>query len=788
MKTNFAPAWVLSGLALVLAPLTVLLKTSANDHLRDSKKRPVTIASVFTVTNNLDSGPGSLRDAINQANGNPGADSINFASDVFGIDVGSLTGLPLPSITEQLTIDGGFSRVQLNGTSAGAGANGLTILASGVTVRGLVINRFQGAGISIQGGNCTIQNNFIGCDVEGGIPLSNGTGILVNGFNNHIGGTSSSDANLISGNSTVGIELNSASNNTIQGNLIGTDSFGVVSLPNGDSGIRTLGNSTNNVIGGTTPGAGNTIAFNASNGVNIFGGSNNSILGNSIFFNESIGINLGDDLGLTANDSCDLDTGANGLQNFPTLSSATTAGGVTTIVGSIDSTMNSGFRIEFFSSDVCDESGFGQGQTFLGAITVVTPASGCVAPINVSFPAVPVGSRITATATDSANNTSEFSQCVTVTATQVSDLQITGFGSPDPVVSGSNITYAFTVTNNGPDTDNAVTFTDVIPVGATFVSLSSPGSCSTPPVGQPGLVSCSLGALTSGASVPITLVVNVNAVPGSSITNTATVSGTSGDPDLSNNSISQTTLATSIECTLTCPPDLVIPTKTSDSSCGAVVTYTPFSSSCNPVNCTPPPNSVFAVGTTTVMCAVNSLGGPTCSFNVQVVDAVPPRINCSTGVTVPLPAGSSSAVVNYPTPTAIDECGAVTISCVPPSGSTFPPGATLVTCNARDASENTTRCSFFVSVLDALAPVIRCPGDISVNPPAGQASAVVTYPPPTVTDNLPGVSAACTPPSGSTFPQGITTVTCTATDAVGNKASCSFSVGVGAPQVSIIIP
>ena len=215
-----------------------------------------------------------------------------------------------------------------------------------------------------------------------------------------------------------------------------------------------------------------------------------------------------------------------------------------------------------------------------------------------------------------------------------------------------------------------------------------------------------------------------------------------------------------------------------------MVTY-PTVSGCGTTFCVPSSGSVFPVGSTTVTCSDSE---SSCSFNVLVFDAVAPSLFCSTGVAVPLPPGSSSAVVNYPAPTATDACGGVIVSCIPPSGSVFPPGVTLVTCSARDGSENTTSCSFFVSVLDAQGPVIRCPGDISVSLPAGQTSAVVTYPPPTVTDNLPGVSATCSPASGSTFPQGITTVTCTAIDTGGNRASCSFTVGVGAPQVSIIIP
>ena len=666
MKQFIAKTWLLSGLTLFLLPFTVLLRTSASEHLsslgRDGKKTS-TVATIsspalsFTVVTPSDSGVGSLRDAIAQANANPGTDFISFSGGITSIDVGSITGLPLPDITEAVTIDGGPTRVELNGTNAGAGANGLTITASGVTIRSLVINRFSGDGISIQSDNCLIQNNRIGTDPTGtsGLPNS-GRGILLGGSNNQIGGTTPGDRNIISANSSFGIEVNAASadNNTIQGNFIGTDALGTNPLGNGGSGIRALGSASNNLIGGTGAGAGNTIKFNGGAGVNLFGGAMNGVLGNSIFGNGSLGINISDDPGITPNDMCDLDVGANGLQNFPTLTSAISGGGITTIIGSLDSTLNTSFRIEFFSSPTCDASGNGQGETFIGAANVSTPPAGCVATINVNLPvSVPTGNVITATATDPSNNTSEFSSCV--------------------------------ITGGGPS------------------------------------------------------------------------------------------------CTLPCPSDIFVATTPGD-SCGKVVTF----ETCSTIICTPPSGSVFAAGLTAVTCTDSD--EPSCAFEVLVVDGVPPRINCPTEIAVPLPAGSTSAVVNYQTPGVFDECGQATISCVPPPGSVFPAGATVVRCTAQDDSLNTSVCSFFVRVVDAVAPVITCPVDVSVSPPTGQTSAVVTYPPPTVTDNFPGVTASCTPASGSTFPQGITTVTCTATDSAGNRASCSFNVGVGGPQSIITIP
>src|SRR5215510_459619 len=186
MKPHFAPAWLLPGIALVLLPFTFLLKTSAHDRLRNGKKSAMTISSVFTVTNNMDDGPGSLRDAITLANSNPGPDTIDFGPGVTSIPVGLMTMQPLPDITEAVTIDGGVSRVELTGNvTLPAAANGLTISASGVTVKSLVINSFPGNGIEKQGSSCTIQNSFIGVNGDC-TPFQNLRGILVTWSNNLI--------------------------------------------------------------------------------------------------------------------------------------------------------------------------------------------------------------------------------------------------------------------------------------------------------------------------------------------------------------------------------------------------------------------------------------------------------------------------------------------------------------------------------------------------------------------------------------------------------------------------
>jgi HYR domain-containing protein len=674
MKRFIARSCLLLGLAFMLISFAILLSTSASNANGSLASRTgesplpagatqAVPSTTFNVTDNGDMGPGTLRNAIDQANLSPGADMITFASSLPTINVGNSTGLPLPSITEAVTIDGGSPRVELNGTAAGPGANGITISAPGVTIRRLVINRFSSTGIAIQGDNCTIQDNFIGTDATGTLALPNAEGgVLVDTSGNLIGGSSVTQRNLISGNSGYGLNLNSglATNNTIQGNFIGTDVSGTATLGNGGAGIRTQGSPSNNTIGSTVAAAGNIIAFNGGSGVNLLGGSSNAVLGNSMFENGGPGINLSDDPGITPNDPCDGDGGANALQNFPVLTSATSSVGSTTIAGTLDSTTSTTFRIEFFSSPACDDGiPNGEGKTFIGATTVNTPLIDCVISFNPTFPVgVPVGSVITATATDQLNNTSEFSQCVTV--------------------------------------------------------ATGPG------------------------------------------------------------------------CTIFCPPDLIAFTSPTATACGTQVAYSvETSGGCTAIVCSPPSGAIFVVGTTSVTCT--TIGGASCSFSITVVDANPPAISCPTAVSTTLPPGRSSAVVNYPAPIATDEC-AVNVLCVPPSGSTFPAGSTLVTCTATDASNNGTNCFFLLTLFDAEAPVIVCPPNVNAPLPAGQNSVVVNYPPPTVTDNFPGASFACSPASGSAFPAGSTTVTCTATDADRNRSTCSFLVSVGGPQAKITLP
>jgi hypothetical protein len=182
--------------------------------------------------------------------------------------------------------------------------------------------------------------------------------------------------------------------------------------------------------------------------------------------------------------------------------------------------------------------------------------------------------------------------------------------------------------------------------------------------------------------------------------------------------------------------------------------------------------------------AASSFPDPTPANNSQsattTVDPIPPTVTCPANITKPADPGQCAAVVNYTTPTPNDNCSA-TAACNPPSGSSFPKGTTTVTCTATDTAGNTASCSFTVTVNDTQPPVFPngCPGNVTATASASCPFAtgkVVTFPTPAATDNCPGVTVACNPPSGSIFPVGTTTVTCTATDAVNNTTQCTFTV------------
>lgn len=193
-------------------------------------------------------------------------------------------------------------------------------------------------------------------------------------------------------------------------------------------------------------------------------------------------------------------------------------------------------------------------------------------------------------------------------------------------------------------------------------------------------------------------------------------------------------------------------------------------------------------GSNTVTLTVTDPSGnsSSCQSTVTVVDNTPPTVSCPANIARSNDAGQCSAVVIYATPTPSDNCPGATAGCFPTSGSVFPKGTTIVNCTATDASNNTSSCSFTVTVNDTQPPTITCPANQTLEPtcPTG---AVATYTAPVGTDNCPGATTVRTggPASGSVFPIGTTTVTYTVTDSATNSTSCSFTVTVLTVQATI---
>ncbi len=259
------------------------------------------LLATYTVTNTNDSGAGSLRQAILDANANAGADSIVF--NISGTGIHTINLASSLTITDAVTInattDDSFAAnsnrpaIILDGNNSFVGDGFvLTSTADGTTIRGFVIRDFSGDGIEIQAnsnGNI-IAGNYIGrLDASGVDSTGNantGVGIRILGANNTIGGTSTSDRNLVSGNDSHGIYLTgaSATSNVVLGNYIGTTVTGLVDLGNALNGIFMDTSASNNTIGGLTAASRNVISGNDNAGIAVdnAGTTGNLIIGNYI--------------------------------------------------------------------------------------------------------------------------------------------------------------------------------------------------------------------------------------------------------------------------------------------------------------------------------------------------------------------------------------------------------------------------------------------------------------------------------------------------------------------------
>jgi hypothetical protein len=379
-------------------------------------------------------------------------------------------GSPFGSATVDIQV-GGFNSIQ--GNQVGLNAAGTAPLSPGSAPSwGISLN--SGAHDNVIGGtlagarnvvfgntaillgsgshNDTIQGNYLGTDVTGTVSTGGAVGIDSNNspHDDVIGGSAPGAGNVISGNS-VGIHFaDGAAAIAVMGNLIGTDPTGQLPVPNTAHGIQLATPSAGSAIGGVNAGEGNTIAFN---GVLVVSGGSGigwTIRGNSIHDNGGLGIDLQND-GPNFNDAADADDGPNHIQNFPILETVTILGPQgtgTRIQGKLDTTPSTTFDLDFYANAACSNfpREFLEGETYLGSAQVTTDGSGH-ADIDVTLPAtIEAGQKVSATATDPAGNTSEFSQRIIFSMDQASGPASGGTGTQ---IHGTDFSNPTTVSFGG---------------------------------------------------------------------------------------------------------------------------------------------------------------------------------------------------------------------------------------------------------------------------------------------------------------------------------------------------
>ncbi len=756
-------------------------------------------AATIAVINTNDNGAGSLRDAITQANASAGADTIvfNLAAGQQTISVAS----NLPQITETLIIDGGnggvaTNRVELSG--AGASDTGFfinTTAATNTEVRNLVINGFTsrqilflnthngkvhgcflgvnaagtaavpGSGEAIEligsagnviggtnaaarnvisssgsnfggiivGGIATIQGNHIGLNAAGTARIGSvNVGVFVNNGFALIGGTNSGEGNVIVGNTGILVGGNPAlsrSTAIVQGNFIGTDATGMTALNfSGGDGVL-CDHSVNCVISNNVI-SGNGVGIEAhSSGVSGASSFNNTFVDNLI--------------GVAADGVAPLGNRLEGVSIFLTASNVV-AHNVIAFNGSagvsIGFSTNPGNRV--LGNSIFSNGGLGIDLLPIG----VTTNDLCDADLSgfgvQNFPNITGVSRAAGNVTitgflDSTPNTTfrlEFFDNI--------ECEDNGFGEGEFFLGFTNITTAGNCTGNF-----VAVFADLGGqfITATATPTNSLGNTSEFSARFPAdpcapVAACSLVPFTATNTVgqlhTVTVTVTSNGFPAANINVTLNLTGANG------------------------------PVQTNITTAGngqAAFSYTGLNAGADAIL------AAGAVGVSEFSCDATKVWtsiAPTNEPPVAVCQSVTTNANASCQanlVSADFDGGS------------FDNDGSITGRSINPTGP-FGKGVHQVVLTVTDNNGASASCTTTVTVVDNTLPTITCPGNVHATAPAGQSNAVVNFGAPTATDNCPGVTAFCAPPSGSTFDLGATTVTCAAVDTSANTNTCTFTV------------
>ena len=647
-------------------------------------------------------------------------------------------GIEFNSGSQGGTIEGNYIGTNAAGTVGLANRdNGITLNSGANTVANNVISSFSfGIQVLNDSGLNSITGNYIGTDLTGnkkigntldGIYLDNAASTRIGVYENDTDTGLVGKGNVISGNGQNGIQvLGNSAFTTIEGNQIGVGADNTTSLGNGLNGVFlnggggfvTVGNADNQT---TTPnelndelGFGNTIAYNGVNsatqtpaaGVLITGGQEfDGVLSNSIYTNAGLGIQI---------------NGSNNGTLPPTITSATAGGGKTKVSGTLfERATNSPYRIQLFYTN---NSAAGQGQHFIGDFNVTTDSLGRATFTDTLPTQAPVGSFLTATATQNVpidNNSSEFSTPAQIGQAVVADLAVTvvpAFGNPATPLVGQPYVFAVTVTNNpsgasGNDAATGVVLTDTLPANSNLIAADTTAGATL----SNGVLTYNIGNLADGASETFYIAVKPSSTAGT-FSDTGSVTSSDIDPNLNNNTDSNT------------------PANGVQSDATVITSVVPSS---NPAPVGTPLTYVVTVsnqGPSTANSAVTTINIDPSFTNIMVspdqgsYSVANGVITVKTGI---LPAGSGSTITITATPTVVGSfttTSSVTTSVINPATGT-----------------NTSATSSAIVAVDNAADLA-----VTVSAPAlSQSPATLLY---TVTVTNNGPSTATAPDVYDTLP------------------------------------
>ena len=815
----------------------------------------VSHATIFTVSNTNDSGTGSLRQAILNANADATATAAAPHQINFTVSNGSTITVisPFLVITNHVSINGlGVANL----TISGGGTSRIFWIQNGtITIQNLTLaNGYAKGGNGNSGGMGAGGAIFMHEGKEGGTGSINLRLINVNLNNNQaLGGTggvgSLAGGGGMGGNSADGIE--------------GGGGGGVIGSGNGNAGASVSNSS------GTTPGNNGGIPIFGGGGVGnggsggfggggaVGGGGGNGGFGGGAGAGGQGGDGGfgggGGSGGLAGHGGFGGGGGIGALSGNGGFGSAGRGGGGMGAGGAIF-VASGGLNltgVNFNNNNATRGNNGAKG--YGGALFVFnkTDNGGNAAPGTTNDPSVSM-CNVTFNGNTADDDNSTYINNDNVYASNTSSLSPTGYISSNvsTICAGGSIQLSFTLASGAGPFDivvNGVTYNDV-PSGSVFATL-------TEGVNFSGTTNFNLTQITDANNCVIsglaqTTTINVNTVNAGSISGDQMVCS-GGDPSTFNSTangsgsgtttyrweksttncnsgfstitdatgstydppapLSQTTYyrrvtistLNGVACeknsncvTVTVgdntPPVIscaTVPPLVLGSNCSATLPdYTSLgtpSDNCGVKSVTQSPavgTVVAGVGSMVVTLTVtdNNDNTSSCAFPVSKVDNTPPTITCPANISVNNDAGQCSAVVTYTAPVGSDNCSGATTTQTAglASGAAFPVGTTTNTFEVTSNGQKTS-CSFTVTVVDAEAPTITCPANISVNNDAGQCSAVVTYTAPVGSDNCSGATTTQTAglASGAAFPVGTTTNTFEVT-ANGQKTTCSFTVTV----------